>query len=324
MNQQIDQITTDPTAGTIEDLDPRTLIVAANVRTGAQLDAQFVASLRDLGVLEPVTAVRQGKEIRVRYGQRRTLGAVEAKLATIPVRVIDAGDDEALRIVAQMAENDHRAPISTADRRVAYEQLTGLGLSAAQIAKRTHRPKTEVEAATAASASQAATEALVEHQDSLSLLDAAAIAEFEDDEQVVSSIVQAATEGESTAHVIQQARDERADRNAHDMLVDCLRDKGWRVIDRPDYGSPVTEVSRLLGTREATRPIREEEHETCPGRAAWLRRSYMRNGDPAYDVVYVCTDPAGNGHTVANPYGRTQATGGPMSEEQKSRTPHRD
>ncbi|NYJ76519.1 ParB/RepB/Spo0J family partition protein [Allobranchiibius huperziae] len=306
------------TVGTVEELDPRTLVVAANVRADVQLDAAFVASLRDLGVLEPVTVVSDGDEVRVRYGQRRTLGAIEAGLATIPARVIDVADDEALRIVAQMAENDHRTALSNADRRVAYEQLSGLGLTAAQIAKRTHRSKEEVQAATAASASPAATAALAQHQDSLSLLDAAAIAEFEDDEQVVSSIVQAAIEGESTAHVIQQARDERADRNTREVTAASLRDKGLTVIDRPPYGSPITEVSRLLGTREATRPIREEEHETCPGHAVYLAKSYMRSGDSAYSPIYVCTDPKGNGHTVADPYGRTQPVSGPMSEEQKA------
>ncbi len=301
----------------IEQVDPRTLVIAANVRGTVDLDREFVASIRDLGVLEPVTVVREGAELRVRYGQRRTLGAVQAGAATIPVRVIDAGEDQALRIVAQMAENDHRAGISTGDRRAAYEQLTGLGLSAAQIAKRTHRPKEEVSAATAASASKVATAALSEHQDTLSLLDAAAIAEFEDDDQVVCDIVTAATEGESTAHVIQEARDERAARAVYDAAAGSLRDKGITVIDRPDYGSPITALSLVKGTRDATRTVTEAEHDTCPGHAAYLQRSFMRRGDAAYSTVYVCIDPTDNGHSVADPYGRA-STGGTMSEEQKT------
>lgn len=302
---------------TITQVDPRTLVIAANVRGTVEVGREFVASIRDLGVLEPVTAVREGEELRVRYGQRRTLGAVQAGVATIPVRVIDAGDDQALRIVAQMAENDHRAGISTGDRRAAYEQLTGLGLSAAQIAKRTHRPKEEVSAATTASASQVATQALSAHHDVLSLLDAAAIAEFEANDQVVSAIVQAAREGESTAHVIQEARDDRAAQSAYDLTAACLRDKGHRVIDRPDYGSPITVLSQVMGTRDATRAVSEAEHETCPGHAVYLQRSYMRGGDAAYSPVYVCTDPKGNGHTVSDPYGRA-STGGAMGEEQKA------
>jgi hypothetical protein len=40
-----------------ENLDPRTLLVDVNVRQDAQLDKQFVATIRDHGVLVPIVAV---------------------------------------------------------------------------------------------------------------------------------------------------------------------------------------------------------------------------------------------------------------------------
>lgn len=301
----------------IEQVDPRTLVIAANVRGTVDLDREFVASIRDLGVLEPVTVVRDGEELRVRYGQRRTLGAVQAGAATIPVRVIDANEDQALRIVTQMAENDHRAGISNGDRRAAYEQLTGLGLTAAQIAKRIHRPKEEVTAASTATASKVATEALVAHDSVLSLLDAAAIAEFEDDQEVIEAIVDAAREGESTAHVIQEARDERTARAAMDTAAAPLREQGITVIERPTYDSNSATLDRLRGSRAATRPLTEAEHVTCPGHAAYVQRAYNA-GTYEYRPVYVCTDPSGNGHTRHDPYGNATSTGGAMSEEQKA------
>jgi ParB family chromosome partitioning protein len=70
------------------DLDPRDLLVDVNIRTDARLDKDFVASIKDFGVLVPIIAVRTAAgDVRVRFGHRRTLAAIEADLATVPVEV---------------------------------------------------------------------------------------------------------------------------------------------------------------------------------------------------------------------------------------------
>jgi hypothetical protein len=75
--------------GTLEHLHPTTLLIGENVRDNAALDPQFVASVREHGVLQPITAIRTNAGIEVRDGQRRTLAAREAKLDTMPVYVLD-------------------------------------------------------------------------------------------------------------------------------------------------------------------------------------------------------------------------------------------
>jgi ParB family transcriptional regulator, chromosome partitioning protein len=93
----IDQTTADPSAIRTE-LDPRSLLVDVNIRTDARLDKDFIASIKDLGVLVPITAVRTTTgDVRVRFGHRRTLAAIEAGLATVPVEIVgdDATDDAA-------------------------------------------------------------------------------------------------------------------------------------------------------------------------------------------------------------------------------------
>jgi ParB family chromosome partitioning protein len=40
------------------ELDPRSLLVDVNIRTDARLDKDFIASIKDLGVLVPITTVR--------------------------------------------------------------------------------------------------------------------------------------------------------------------------------------------------------------------------------------------------------------------------
>ena len=78
--------------GTLQHLDPTTLLIGDNVRDDAARDKPFLASVREHGVLQPITAVPTAAGIEVRDGQRRTLAAREAKLATIPVYVLDAED----------------------------------------------------------------------------------------------------------------------------------------------------------------------------------------------------------------------------------------
>ena len=60
-------------SGTLQHLDPATLVIGDNVRDSAALVPQFVASIAEHGVLQPITAVRTDDGIEVRDGQRRTL-----------------------------------------------------------------------------------------------------------------------------------------------------------------------------------------------------------------------------------------------------------
>ena len=65
-------------APTLEMLDPTTLTVAINVRKDAALTADFIASVKEHGVMEPVIAHRKDDgTVHVLMGQRRTRAAVE-------------------------------------------------------------------------------------------------------------------------------------------------------------------------------------------------------------------------------------------------------
>ena len=109
-------------SGTLEHLDPTTLVIGDNVRDIAGLDPQFLASIAEHGVLQPVTAVRTDDGIEVRDGQRRTLAARKAKLTTIPVYVLAAAQTPpksatAERIAQQIVANHHReAPTASEEQ----------------------------------------------------------------------------------------------------------------------------------------------------------------------------------------------------------------
>ena len=103
-------------------------------RLDVRLDPAFVASIKDLGVLAPIVAVRTAEgPVRVCRGNRRTLGAGRP---TVPVLVIaDEGTDswaQVERIVAQYVENTQRAGLTQSEEVSVVATLFDLGLSAAQ------------------------------------------------------------------------------------------------------------------------------------------------------------------------------------------------
>ena len=181
------------------EIDPRELLVDVNIRKDVRLDNDFVASIKELGVLVPITAVRTSSgEIRVRFGHRRTLAAIEAGLDAVPADVIgNEGEDDAAaieRIITQHAENVHRAGLTSAEKVEVVAQLSAFGVKASEITKKTRIPRGEVSAAKAVSESELAKEAS-ERYDFLTLEQAAAVAEFEDNREAVKVLVAAAQQG---------------------------------------------------------------------------------------------------------------------------------
>jgi len=142
---------TDTTTPALIQADPTTVVIDGNVRvvnTDSPDFTDLVESIKTHGVLTPCRGYRDDDgTIHITEGQRRTLAAAQAK-ASLPVYLAaDADAAEADRILAQLAENDHRATIAASDHVTAYEQLSLLGVSPAQIAKRTRRNRAEVDAA---------------------------------------------------------------------------------------------------------------------------------------------------------------------------------
>jgi ParB family chromosome partitioning protein len=143
--EMTDTITSDAeqsATGTIEHIDPHTLIVDTNVRDDAYVDAQFVASIKEHGVLVPIAGVRgDDGNVRVRAGQRRTLAAREAGLPTVPVyvRAATAADENSQlieRVAEQIVENDHRSDLTDAQRARGIQQMIDAGMSVTKVAKK--------------------------------------------------------------------------------------------------------------------------------------------------------------------------------------------
>ncbi|MFF0818406.1 ParB/RepB/Spo0J family partition protein [Rhodococcus sp. NPDC003318] len=230
-------------------IDPTELLVDINIRGSLRLTADFLASIAEQGVIQPPTAVRTADgALRVRTGHRRTAAAVQAALPTIPVLVIgdEATDDAATidRLVAQWSENEHRTGLAEADKLDTIEQLSLLGVSAAQIAKRTKTQRRDVDAALAITGNADARRRL---DDGLTLDQAAAFAEFEGDEDAARQLEFGIRAGRLD-HTVQRLRDRRAEAEARRAAAADYIAQGITNLDsRPStYSSPARALDRLV------------------------------------------------------------------------------
>lgn len=313
---------------TLQTLPTSKLILGANVRDVTALDpehnpddADLIASIRDLGILQPIVGIQTADGVVVRQGQRRTLAALAIGQDDVQVVVLPEGSsgDDVDRIVRQLAENDHRANVRETDRLAAYEQLAGFGMSAEQIAGKTRRDVREIDAALVTVKSKVATKAATENP-GMSLLDAALIAEFDDDPETQQEILEAVEDGDAR-YVAQRARDDKA-RDAADKDAQEHADaEGVTVVSEwqaVGYGRPGKALSELRGAIEG-QAMDPASHTACPGHAAYIAHKRDENGGIAGELVYVCTDARANKHKKlqADSDGdQPQRT--PMTEEEKA------
>src|ERR1017187_3579076 len=98
---------------TLEWLDPGTLLADRNERTALRVNSEFVDSIREHGVLIPLSAERTPEgQVRIRHGHRRAFAAIQAGQPLGPVLVPPAGDESAAadidRILSQQAAHHLR------------------------------------------------------------------------------------------------------------------------------------------------------------------------------------------------------------------------
>lgn len=298
------------TLGTIEHIDPAQIEVETNIRTTVKLDPVFLASIREFGVLSPVGCHRnEDGTVTLRIGQRRVLAAREVGLASIPTYIVEGDESTVTRLLEQFAENEHRASLTELERAAVFQQLAFEGLTVPQIAKRTGVTKTVVEAGIAVADSEFAGKIATKHE--VTLDQAAAILEFEDDPKAVKALVQSAEDTpEQFRHEVQRQRDDRDRRQAVEAEQEALREQGFAILDRaPYYGEKeYTSIGDLV-TRDG-RPLTIDDLGGITDKYAVVRSGW----DGVTSDVYL---------REVKTYGfkKKPATGsasGPMTDEQKA------
>jgi ParB family chromosome partitioning protein len=291
-------------------------VIENNVRTAADLDPAFLASVKRHGVLLPGLGYRDAEgRVVVRDGQMRVLAAREAG-TTMPVFVTARGDNDATRIAEQLVANERRTALSDGDRLNAYRQLELAGLSVAGIARETGTDKEQVKATLTVAKSEAATAAVIDRQVSFDA--ALLLAEFDGDEDATAELNEYIREGydDELQFVAQQHRNRKIAEAEAVKVADQHREQGITVLDDDATGwkyldtlsdEPVSEDD----PRAMLAAIEPDAHTACQGHAVLVRPL----GDSAV-VTAVCTTP--EQHTARHPYDRPAAELTPEEEAERA------
>ncbi|MBT2519076.1 ParB N-terminal domain-containing protein [Streptomyces sp. ISL-90] len=301
-------------AGVLEHIDPNAIIIEANVRPSEPVTKEFVASIREYGVLTPVYGRRdEHGNILVRAGQRRTLGAREAAIATMPVYVIDGDESTTRRIIEQLIENEHRKDLSDADRAAAWQQLSFEGMSPAAIAKKTGTKTDRVKQGLAVVENASASSAIVEHQ--LDLEQAATLIEFEDDPEVTADLIAVAKEEpDQFHHAAQRARDERERKQKREQAEAEAAEQGFAILEtHPRWDEPTIAPLYELRDPEGER-VTPESIANLDGASAIVRSVY--GGEASID--YYLAGWKEHDYTRPNSTSGGGSNSGPMTDEQKA------
>ncbi|CAN7546526.1 ParB/RepB/Spo0J family partition protein [Pseudarthrobacter oxydans] len=296
-------------APTLEMIDPATLTVDINVRKDAALTADFIASIKEHGVMEPVIAHRkEDGTVHVLMGQRRTRAAVEAGREAIPVMIIDS-PEEAERIVTQVVENIQRAELTEADEAEAYHQLSLIGVSAAAIAKKTGRTKTTVESALKAKSSDAGAAALGK---GWSIEEALVMAEFEGNQEATEELESVIMdEPDQLLHVAQLLRDKRESAAALAALIEELEAQGKTIVEDAGHYADEENLYVSAANRADGEPANDED-----ANAYVISTDYR--GQPNAKPAITGWNELGFTPKYERYDGGRQAQKGPMTEEQKA------
>lgn len=253
-------------------LFPGDVKVGPNVRTELPDDKAFRQSIKARGVLEAITVYRdeQGGYVLDR-GQRRLLTATEVGTPLIPARVVPK-PEEADRIGDQLVENIHRTDMAEKEVIAGVEQLALLGVSAAQIVKRTAIARPTVNALLTVIDKESSRSRFEAGE--LTLEHAVIFAEFEHDEAATARLEQHHKWGYGLEQEAQRLRDEAAEQAAYDTEVERLRGEGLPVLsaDEAEEAHDALRVERLR-TAEGE-PIPVEDWPNVPGAVVLVTESW--------------------------------------------------
>jgi ParB family chromosome partitioning protein len=294
----------------VRHIDPQTLVVEDNIRSQVNIDRKFVASIRQHGVIVPILAHPDADgNVVVRDGQRRTLAAREAEVATVPVYVVDAADEKRIRIIQQYITNEHRDQLTDADRAEAWRQLALDGMSVTAIAKQTGAKRDQIKTGLAVAGHDIAKQAVTEHE--LTLDQALVLIDFEDDPDALTALRDTAKRNpDGFDHHAQRLLDDKATKEEIAALTADYEAQGYTVVAWPSWDDTDTLFLRDLTDAEGER-LTEENYTGKPGHAVAIGERWG-----SVSVGHVVVDWKAHGLRKISSTGSLR--GGKMTEDEKA------
>ena len=272
------------------DINPADLVIGANRRKTVVLSSTFVNSIKALGVQQRIHVYQdEAGHMIIEDGQRRALGALKAGRELVPYEVIER--PATARLIYQQLALNEQERMTTGDTAAAHLQLHLLGETAGTIARTSGRAPKEVKHLLAVGKSAAAAAAADQYD--LDLPQLLVFAEFDDDPAAQRNLHDAIRFG-NFAHVAQRLRDNRAERDARQKLVDEAAAQSIPIVSGAGYGHTEQTLRKLGITDDAAV---QQHRETCKGHAIYLEAAWVGTGRELV-ATPVCADPIANGHTV--------------------------
>lgn len=287
-----------PAKQLIEDFDPNELIFTRNVRP-VELDAEFVGSIKENGLYQPIIAAPHENGYAVILGNRRGKGSIEAERNVDLIVRNDLSAEEA-RIIGQLVENLHRMDMRESEVADAFAQLSiELGLDADQIATRVAQDPKKVRASIALAAMPKAARSAVD-EGTMTLEAAEAIAEFEGDPKAYKRLLETVEKGGKLSWALKNERRKAEKAVFRQEATQALKAAGVVMIGEPRdlswNGSKEVRLSRLADADGGE--LNPENHKSCPGNVA-----YFNENEPGdLKATFLCRDPHKYGHQVPSGY----------------------
>ncbi|WP_369185985.1 ParB/RepB/Spo0J family partition protein [Streptomyces sp. Y1] len=282
-----------------------------NVRK-AELTPDFVGSIKEHGLLQPIIATPYEGGVAIILGNRRAKGSIEAN-RTVDVIVRNDLSAEEARIIAQLVENMHREDMRESEIADAYAQLSiELGLDADQIAARVAQDPKKVRASIALSAMPKTARSAVD-EGALTLEDAELIAEFEGDPKAYKRLLDTIERGGKLSWAIKNERAKAVKAVQRRETTQALKAAGVRMVGEPyGFGWGGSKEVGLEDLADADGVVlTPENHKSCGGHAAFFNENVQ--GD--IKARWLCRDPHQYGHTVLL---RSYSFRSPAEEEAKA------
>jgi ParB/RepB/Spo0J family partition protein len=278
-------------------VDPAELASTRNVRK-SEVTPEFVGSIKENGVLQPIVATPYGDGLAVIIGNRRVKAAIEAGRNVDVIVRQDLTADEG-RIIAQLVENCHREDMRASEIADAYAQLDLLGLDAEVIAAQVVADPKAVRASIALSRMPSAARTAVD-KGALTLEDATTLSEFETDPKAYKRLLAAVDKGGNLNWAVADERRKAARAVLRQETAEALNSAGVPMVGEP-YGfgwraSKEVGLHRLADSDGVV--LTPENHADCPGNAGFFDEH--ASGD--LKATFICRDPHLFGHQVPASY----------------------
>lgn len=263
---------------------------------------ELVASIKEIGLQEPILATEDKDGWTIIAGHRRVAAYKVLGFKTIPAQVVQGASMEhpsSLAYSTQQlaASNTAREDFTAVQEAQVMQLMIELGIGYEKVAASMGRKPKDVEAVVAAvKAIYPGTVKRFESDAELTTDEILVLGEFADNEEDTKELL-VALEGDQFDHIAMRLRKKRQGVEAMAVVYGYLNDEQTTAIARPSWDDKKIVTLEHIGIKPA-------KHRDCTGHAAYVSLNYENEAT----AVYVCTDaPAYHKYKPAANSGAQQA-----------------